>query len=174
MGYDFHQIRRNTPGRSEKTRKEGKKFDYSSARKMMSWAVKNESGGYRVYSKGGGDLLLKRCTSILTKGNEVVPINEDHILEAEDAVSTIAALAMRTIAFGYKDLPQDVNFASLDENMKQPDGTPAFSCECNLTLIGILGIEDPLRDEVPPAIQKCYTAGIDVRMVTGDNLETGE
>jgi hypothetical protein len=42
-------------------------------------------------------------------------------LEAEDAVSTIAALAMRTIAFGYKDLPQDINFASLDESMKQPD-----------------------------------------------------
>ena len=35
-----------------------------------------------------------------------------------------------------------------------------------------MGIEDPLRDEVPPAIDRCYGAGIDVRMCTGDNLAT--
>ena len=38
--------------------------------------------------------------------------------------------------------------------------------------MGIVGIEDPLRDEVPPAIHRCYGAGIDVRMCTGDNLAT--
>ncbi len=40
----------------------------------------------------------------------------------------------------------------------QPDGSPAFDCECGLIFIGVVGIEDPLRDEVAPAIQKCYTA----------------
>jgi Ca2+ transporting ATPase len=57
-------------------------------------------------------------------------------------------------------------------SQKQPDGSPAFDVECDLTLVSVVGIEDPLRDEVPGAIQKCYTAGIDVRMVTGDNIDT--
>ena len=44
--------------------------------------------------------------------------------------------------------------------------------ETNLTLIAIAGIKDPLRSEIPHAIQTCYRAGIKVRMVTGDNLNT--
>lgn len=43
---------------------------------------------------------------------------------------------------------------------------------CKLTLIGIVGIEDPVRPEVPGAIKKCQKAGITVRMVTGDNVNT--
>lgn len=42
----------------------------------------------------------------------------------------------------------------------------------NLTFLGIVGIEDPVRPEVPPAIRKCQNAGITVRMVTGDNVNT--
>ena len=49
---------------------------------------------------------------------------------------------------------------------------PALAAECDLTLIAIVGIEDPLRPEVAPAISRCFSAGIDVRMVTGDNLDT--
>jgi len=56
--------------------------------------------------------------------------------------------------------------------VKNTDGSPAYVAETQLTLLGIVGIEDPLRAAVPGAIQQCYTAGIDVRMVTGDNLDT--
>ena len=41
-----------------------------------------------------------------------------------------------------------------------------------MCFLGLVGIEDPLRDSVPPAIRKCNAAGVDVRMVTGDNIET--
>jgi Ca2+ transporting ATPase len=172
LGFNFKEIRSTTEGRSEKTRDEGKKFDYSSARKMMSWAVRNSDGGYRIYSKGGGDLILKRCSNVLIAGGKVDQISAAIMQSAEDAVSTFASEAMRTIAFAYQDLPNGVDFMAEHESVTQPDGSPAFKAECGLTLIGVLGIEDPLRDEVPEAIQKCYTAGIDVRMVTGDNLET--
>ena len=56
--------------------------------------------------------------------------------------------------------------------MKNTDGIPAFSMETDLTLLCIVGIKDPLRPEVAPAIARCYRAGIDARMVTGDNLAT--
>lgn len=44
--------------------------------------------------------------------------------------------------------------------------------ESELTLIAIAGIKDPLRKEIPEAIKKCKAAGITVRMVTGDNINT--
>ena len=175
LGYSYEEIRASTPGRSDATRaSDGKKFDYSSARKMMSWAVRNESGGFRLYAKGGGEVVLPRCASVLSGGASSLPLGDADRLEAEAAIGQFAAKARRTIALAFRDLPPDVDWAAVEGpgGATQPDGTPAFSAETGLTLIGVVGIEDPLRPEVPPAIQKCYTAGIDVRMVTGDNLQT--
>ena len=60
----------------------------------------------------------------------------------------------------------------VDPLVKNTDGIPAFSTETVLALLGIIGGKDPLRPEVAPAIARCYWAGIDARMVTGDNLAT--
>lgn len=66
---------------------------------------------------------------------------------------------MRTIAIAYKE----VSFESpLDDQY----------LDNNLTLIAILGLMDPLRVEIPKSIQVCQNAGITVRMITGDNIET--
>jgi Ca2+ transporting ATPase len=172
LGYDFSKIRSTVPGRTEATRKsDGKKLDYSSARKMMSWAVRH-GDGFRIYSKGGGDVLLPRCTEMLGLGGKVSPISDATKVEAEETILMFASESMRTICMGYRDLPANVDWNEKHPTAKQPDGTPAVAAECKLILIGVVGIEDPLRDEVPPAILKCYSAGIDVRMVTGDNLDT--
>jgi magnesium-transporting ATPase (P-type) len=132
----------------------------------MSWAVRHE-GGFRIYCKGGGEVILPRCTSVVAKGGGQEAMSESVKEEAEDVIGAFASEAMRTIAFAYRDLPNDVDWSALHASMKQPDGSPAFAAECELRLVGVTGIEDPLRDEVPPAIQQCYTAGIDVRMVSG-------
>ena len=60
----------------------------------------------------------------------------------------------------------------ISSTIKNADGSPAFQVETNLVAVGLVGIEDPLRHEVQDAITKCYGAGIDVRMVTGDNPNT--
>jgi len=78
---------------------------------------------------------------------------------------------MRTIGLAFKDVDEAPG-DELDPVVLNTDGSPAFACETGLTLAAIVGIEDPLRPEVGPAIQRCYTAGIDVRMVTGDNIAT--
>ena len=44
----------------------------------------------------------------------------------------------------------------------------------NLTIIGMVGIKDPLRDEIPFAVEQCHRAGVEVRMITGDNPETAK
>merc|ERR1719460_3185166 len=73
----------------------------------------------------------------------------------------------------YKDMEgHHSDMDAEDPRYMNADGSPALDCECGLTMVAITAIEDPLREEVPPAIAQCYEAGIDVRMVTGDNLET--
>ena len=77
---------------------------------------------------------------------------------------------MRTLALGFRDFP-DVPSGGWDK--KDGDGEAAtVLVEKGLTLIGVVGIEDPLRADVPEAIRQCHSAGVDVRMCTGDSLAT--
>jgi len=79
---------------------------------------------------------------------------------------------MRTLALAYRDLPDGVDFDTKSDSVLNADGTDAFEVETELTFVSLVGIEDPLRPEVPGAIEKCYAAGIDVRLVTGDSPNT--
>jgi magnesium-transporting ATPase (P-type) len=107
LGYDFNALRADVPGRSEATRKtDGKKFDYSSARKMMSWAVRHGSG-YSIYCKGGVEVVLPRFSQTLVPGGSTDKLTDEGRRTAEEVISTFASEAMRTIAMAYKDLPGD-------------------------------------------------------------------
>jgi len=91
-----------------------------------------------------------------------------------EVVKVFASKAMRTIGLAYRDfaaLPPS-GWKGTTPDVLNADSTDAYIAETQLTLVGIVGIEDPLRPDVPGAIAKCYRAGIDVRMCTGDNLAT--
>jgi Ca2+ transporting ATPase len=171
LGHNYKDVRQNTVGRNAKTLTKGKPRLFTSARKVMSWAVPNE-GGWRIYAKGASEIMLERVTTCLDingQVTELTAIDKDRV--QKKVISTFAREALRTIGIAYKDVAT-FDEEELDDEVMNANGTKAFSSEANLTLLAIVGIEDPLRDEVPPAIAKCYRAGIDVRMVTGDNLET--
>mmetsp|Transcript_66014 Transcript_66014/g.114926 ORF Transcript_66014/g.114926 Transcript_66014/m.114926 type:complete len:521 (-) Transcript_66014:125-1687(-) len=81
--------------------------------------------------------------------------------------------SMRTIGLAYRDLDALPGIpAETDKSVLNSDQSPAYVCETQLILLGVVGIEDPIRPEVPPAIAKCFRAGVDVRMITGDNITT--
>jgi len=172
IGSNYDEVRRKTSGRSAETRHLGRPRAFSSARKMMSWAVPKPDGGYRVYAKGASEIILGRVVKELGHDmSEAVVDSVDKARMTSDIIEPFANNAMRTIGLAFKDvaeMPGDEVHATVQNT----DGTPAFCCETDLTLVGIVGIEDPLRPEVSGAIQRCYSAGIDVRMVTGDNLAT--
>lgn len=174
IGVSYESVREKTVGRSKATLDKGRLNSFTSARKMMSWAVPAPGGkGFRVYVKGASEVVLSRVTKLhKAKGGVSQEVTEDYRQELlNDVISPFADAAMRTIAIAYADvdaLPQ----GEFHESIINVDGSAAFACETELSLLGILGIEDPLRDEVPPAIKQCYKAGVDVRMVTGDNLQT--
>lgn len=80
----------------------------------------------------------------------------------------MASQSLRTIGLAYKDLKENEDLIN-----KNDKGVYEIETQ-NLTLIAIVGIKDILRAEVPGAVANCKTAGIKVRMVTGDNKITAK
>jgi len=83
---------------------------------------------------------------------------------------------MRTIVLAYKDFPSPPDWdeeISLEAS-ERLTGLVAktYKAETDLTFLGVMGIIDPIREGVPRAIKQCNLAGVDVRMITGDNLQT--
>ncbi|XP_046896979.1 plasma membrane calcium-transporting ATPase 3a isoform X2 [Hypomesus transpacificus] len=140
-----------------------KVYTFNSVRKSMSTVVQLPDGSFRLYSKGASEILLKKCTSILAAGGEkrnFRPRDRDEMVKK--VIEPMACDGLRTICVAYRDLPAS----------PQPDWENEADILTDLVCITVVGIEDPVRPEVPDAIKKCQRAGITVRMVTGDNIST--
>jgi len=175
FGNNYRTIREKTRGRTDvgelgEHLHEGKQLTFSSARKMMSWAVPLAQGGYRIYSKGAAEVIVDRSISKLDSNGSVAEIKDKTPMT--DVAVQYSRRGMRVIGLAYRDLPKDVDFDAESSTETNSDGTKAFDAETALTFVALVGIEDPLRLEVPGAIRDCYQAGIDVRLVTGDSPNT--
>eukprot|EP01087_Luapelamoeba_hula_P022590 TRINITY_DN813_c0_g1_i1.p2 TRINITY_DN813_c0_g1~~TRINITY_DN813_c0_g1_i1.p2 ORF type:complete len:988 (-),score=216.19 TRINITY_DN813_c0_g1_i1:69-3032(-) len=137
-------------------------YPFSSARKRMSTLVAGEKKGNRLYSKGASEIVLSRCTNVMDAEGKTQALDAKANKELLSVIERLAKDGLRTIAIAYRDIEQELKWD--DEEAVEKD----------LTLIGIVGIRDPPRDEVPAAVKRCQSAGIVVRMVTGDNLETAK
>ncbi|XP_022533130.2 plasma membrane calcium-transporting ATPase 3b isoform X3 [Astyanax mexicanus] len=140
-----------------------KVYTFNSVRKSMSTVVQLPDGSFRLYSKGASEILLKKCSSILGAGGETRsfrPRDRDEMVKK--VIEPMACEGLRTICIAYRDLPGD----------PEPEWENEADIVTDLTCICVVGIEDPVRPEVPEAIRKCQRAGITVRMVTGDNINT--
>jgi len=110
-------------------------------------------------------MVLELCTKVAEADGSDKAINDAEREKINKAIDDFANMGLRTIAVAYRNL---------DESPVQEDGSLPESVESDLTLVCIVGIEDPLRVEVVDAIKTCKRAGITVRMVTGDNLTTAK
>ncbi|XP_065279210.1 plasma membrane calcium-transporting ATPase 3 isoform X1 [Emys orbicularis] len=140
-----------------------KVYTFNSVRKSMSTVTRLPQGGFRVFSKGASEILLKKCSNILSSSGELRgfrPRDRDEMVKK--VIEPMACEGLRTICLAFRD------FAAGPE----PDWENENDIVGELTCIAVVGIEDPVRPEVPEAIRKCQKAGITVRMVTGDNINT--
>ncbi|XP_024049380.2 plasma membrane calcium-transporting ATPase 2 isoform X5 [Terrapene carolina triunguis] len=140
-----------------------KVYTFNSVRKSMSTVVKMPDGSFRMYSKGASEIVLKKCSRIVNAAGEIRifrPRDRDEMVKK--VIEPMACDGLRTICIAYRD------FSSNPE----PDWDSENDILTDLTCICVVGIEDPVRPEVPEAIRKCQRAGITVRMVTGDNINT--
>ncbi|EED24147.1 P-type calcium ATPase, putative [Talaromyces stipitatus ATCC 10500] len=149
---------------------------FDSGRKCMAVVVKRKEGQYRMFVKGASEILLGKSTRVLNKiesGLSSVPISDDARTGLLNIANTYASRSLRAISLLYRDFEQ-----------WPPRGAPTQEDDRNLavfdavfldmTLIGVVGIQDPLRPGVTESVQQCQRAGIFVRMVTGDNINTAK
>ena len=130
----------------------------------MSTVIKHNDGSFTMYTKGASEIIIKKCNTVLNKESEVIPFgstDRDNVIS--NVIEPFADDALRTIGLAYR------RFSAAEAPSDWEDEAAVIS---RLTLIGIVGIEDPVRPEVPKAIAQCQRAGITVRMVTGDNVAT--
>ena len=131
---------------------------FDSERKLMS-TVHPVGGRLRVMVKGAPDVLLGRCTHILS-GAAPADMTAADARRVSDANAAMAERALRVLGCAYKDidaLPGELSTQTL---------------ESGLTFVGLVGMIDPPRMEVKDAVAECYAAGIRPVMITGDHKLT--
>jgi len=152
------------------------RLPFNSKRKRCTTVVRHPSqaGKVRVFVKGAPEIVIDKCVAMLGQRGEtqeLTPEKRDRIIY-EDVVKKFARKCYRTLLLAYADYDEarweelraaNNNFATVEDREAAEQG---------LTLVGIVGLQDPLRPGITEAVRTCHQAGINVRMVTGDNLET--
>lgn len=131
---------------------------FSTERKYMATIVKASQGEQFLYIKGAPEIVFSRCSRVLT-AEGLKPVAE-YGEEVEKQLLAYQNQARRTLGFAYKTI-----------NCKGGDCIEKFA-ESDLIFLGIVAISDPVRPDVPAAVQRCLNAGIDVKIVTGDTPAT--
>lgn len=155
-GVEYPQVRANT--------EVGHMLTFSSKKKRMSVVVKKSAGACRIYTKGATEVVLGLCNKMKRLDGSVASLDSSQKeIIGNSIIEKYASQGYRTLCLSYRDVD-----CSADEISKWSDD----DVEMDLTCVAIVGIEDPVRKEVPGAIKLCHRAGIVVRMVTGDNIST--
>ena len=131
---------------------------FDSDRKLMT-TVNEVNGKYIVYTKGGIDELLKRCTAYEIN-NEIHTNLDNYINKIREKNEEMAREALRVLGCAYKEIDHI------------PSKEEMTTIENDLIFIGMVGMIDPPREEAKVAVEKCKTAGIKVVMITGDHKIT--
>jgi P-type Ca2+ transporter type 2C len=144
-------------------------FPFQSASKAMAAVVELPDGTYRMYAKGAAEILIGRCTAILEQ--EVRSLREHETTNLHSHIQRLAARSLRVLALSYRDFPV---WPPASTASKSSDHVRLDDVLQGMTHIGIVGLQDPLRPDVIESVRKCQSAGVQVRMVTGDNFDTAK
>ncbi len=133
---------------------------FTSERKRMTTVHKSSDGKLLAFVKGAPEVVLERCTHVLSDGKTVVLTEKGRrtILEVNER---LAKEALRVLGVAFKEIGE-----------ANPEKFDAEELESGLTFVGLLGMIDPPREEAKLAVKKCEEAGIKTVMITGDHKLT--
>jgi len=129
---------------------------FSTMTKFMATVIATGDGRRQLLLKGAPEIVMRLCDK--TAG-------QVDFSQVETELIGYQSKAMRTLAFAACDLPADADPGEVFKRLKDGDGE-------RLTFLGIVAISDPVRPDVPEAIQDCRHAGVKVKIVTGDTAAT--
>ena len=138
---------------------------FSSERKRMTTVIR-DGDQLTALVKGAPEWLLEQSSHFLDRDGQVKPWTPAEREAVQAQLKLAASQAMRTLAFGHARISPEIS-AQADALHEHRD-----RLETNLVFAGFVAIRDPLRNDAKQAVAQCLQAGIGVKMVTGDNLET--
>jgi Ca2+-transporting ATPase len=115
------------------------------------------TANHRAYIKGAVEKILDRCNAQSSADGQIVPLDRAW---AQEQAEEMASQGLRVLAFASKDFPAPITEIS------------HHHIENDLVFLGLQGMIDPPRGEAIEAVKACHTAGIEVRMITGDHALT--
>nr|XP_025611233.1 calcium-transporting ATPase 9, plasma membrane-type isoform X1 [Arachis hypogaea]XP_025670963.1 calcium-transporting ATPase 9, plasma membrane-type-like isoform X1 [Arachis hypogaea] len=142
-------------------------FPFNSEKKRGGVALKMGVSGVHIHWKGAAEIVLGACTQYLDSNGQLQSIEKDKVFFTE-AIEDMAVQSLRCVAIAYRPYELD------KVPSKQEDLDKWSLPEQELILLAIVGIKDPCRPGVKEAVRLCSQAGVKVRMVTGDNLNTAK
>jgi calcium-translocating P-type ATPase len=131
-------------------------YNFDPALKLMS-TLDGDDSGSRLHSKGAPESLLPRCTTLLSPGGQLEPLDQDARKRTEAQVETFARQGLRVLALARRALPAGARAPAREE------------AERELCLLGLITMRDPPRAEAGEAVTRCHSAGIRVIVITGDH-----
>ncbi|KAG2696622.1 hypothetical protein I3760_07G066200 [Carya illinoinensis] len=130
--------------------------------KKKSGVLVKENGEKTIHThwKGAAEMILASCSTYYDRAGMQKTIGEEERLQLGTIIKNMAAKSLRCIAFAHKE-------------MAEADGQVLENLEENgLTFLGLVGLKDPCRLEVKTAVESCRAAGVNIKMITGDNVHT--
>lgn len=137
-----------------------REYPFDRTRKRMS-VIHEFEGERRLFSKGALGDLLQICDRTVVDG-KIVPMTRDLSKRVQAINAGYASKSLRILGLATRVISEDEDLENVE------------SVESGLVLLGVIGISDPPRPEVPEAISTCHQAGIRVIMITGDHKSTAE
>jgi Ca2+-transporting ATPase len=145
-------------------------FPFDSGKKCMGAVIKLKNGGYRLVVKGASEILLSFASAVADFNTlETETLSAVRRQLWVETIDEYANKSLRTIGLVYQDFEQ---WPPAHAKFTEGGSVDFSSLLHDLTLLGIVGIQDPVRPGVPEAVRKAQGAGVTVRMVTGDNMQT--
>ncbi|KAH9764766.1 putative calcium-transporting ATPase 13 plasma membrane-type [Citrus sinensis] len=129
---------------------------------MMQKKTDNTS---HVHWKGAAEMILAMCSSYYDASGNIKDLDDGEKERFQQIIQGMAASSLRCIAFAHKQVPEEEHQNEKDQKQLIED---------DLTLLGLVGIKDPCRPGVKKAVEDCQYAGVNIKMITGDNVFTAK
>jgi Ca2+-transporting ATPase len=152
MGRDYAEMRKQVPADCVR------QYPFSSAKKRMSTIIKDNAGQLIAYFKGASEAILASSDRCMDENGTVVELTDARRAHYEALIVDMANQGNRTIGVAL----------CVCDFSEFPDDEPSVPT----VFLGVVGIQDPIRTNVPLAVLDSESAGLTVRMVTGDNINT--
>ncbi|XP_073287132.1 putative calcium-transporting ATPase 13, plasma membrane-type [Primulina huaijiensis] len=139
---------------------------FNSEKKRSGILMKKvEDGGSHVHWKGAAEMILAMCSHYYDVKGDIKDLNDFERVKFDQIIQGMAASSLRCIAFAHKQV--------LEVEHESGGNHPRIQ-ENGLTLLGMVGLKDPCRPGVKRAVEDCQFAGVNVKLITGDNVFTAK